>query len=89
MKRGEHESHGQFVEDAQCIERDKPEEPHAVFHPAVDHGTTDVRVARDFVSDNDQTQVAVTLVAFESVARDGERFNQARDVFLRPDGAGV
>ena len=77
------------MEDPQGIERDEAEEADAVFDAAVDDGAADVGVAADFIADDDEAEVAVTAVVFELAAGDGEGFDEARDVLLRADGAGV
>jgi len=48
-----------------------------------------MRVPRNLVADDDQPQILISLVAFERTARDGEGFNEPRNVLLRPDGTGI
>src|SRR5690606_12541539 len=44
---------------------------------------------RDFVAHDDEAEVGVFVVAGELATEDGEGFNQARDIFLRANVAGV
>ena len=55
------------MKDAQRFERNEAEKADAVLHAAVNHGAAHVGMARDFVADDDEPQIAIAAVIFSSL----------------------
>jgi hypothetical protein len=89
IERGEGEQGRRLVKHPQNWIRDETKKPNILLHSAANYREAQVLVPAQLIADDDQFEVAISVVSHEFVLQDGKRFDKAVHVLVRPDSARI
>lgn len=89
VERREDENFGGVIKNSKDVDRNETEKANVVLDSGADDGATKIGVLADLVSNDDELEVGVASVFGEFGLEGGERFDDARDVFVWADASGV
>src|SRR5579864_338329 len=89
VKRREDEHLGGIIKNSQHFDGDESQKANIVLHAASDHRTPQVRMLRQFVSNDNELQVGIDVLLGEFGFQRGKRLDDAHQVLVWADAASV